>query len=134
MLILEDPLSSDFFERLFAVRAELSDSHLAYSASKRGVMRLVQRNALAWGKKGARLLSLSPSLVATPMSLNEERRNPIMKEMVANGPIGRRGKSEEVANVVSFITSEKASYMTGCDVVVDGGLHTLQPEARTAPG
>jgi NAD(P)-dependent dehydrogenase (short-subunit alcohol dehydrogenase family) len=61
------------------------------------------------------------------MSLNEEDRNPIMKEMAANGPIGRRGRPDEVANVVTFITSDKASYMTGCDVVVDGGLHTLQP-------
>ena len=132
MPILEDPLAADFFVRLFAVRSELEDPHLAYSASKRGVMRLVQRKALTWGKRGARLLSLSPSLVATPMSLNEEKRNPIMKEMVANGPIGRRGRPEEVANVVTFITSDKASYMTGCDVVVDGGLHTLQPPTRNS--
>jgi NAD(P)-dependent dehydrogenase (short-subunit alcohol dehydrogenase family) len=127
MAILEDPLAADFFDRLVEARPDLEDPHGAYSASKRGVMRLVQRKALPWGKKGARLLSLSPSLVATPMSMNEERRNPIMKEMVANGPIGRRGRPDEVANVVSFVVSDKASYMTGCDVVVDGGLHTLQP-------
>lgn len=127
MAVLENPLAADFFEKVFAVRPDLEDSHLAYSASKRGVMRLVQRQALPWGKKGARLLSVSPSLVATPMSLNEERHNPIMKQMAEAGPIGRRGRPEEVANVVSFITTDKASYMTGCDVVVDGGLHTLQP-------
>jgi NAD(P)-dependent dehydrogenase (short-subunit alcohol dehydrogenase family) len=127
MAVLEDPLADDFMERVFAVNPELERPHLAYSASKRGVMRVVQRWALPWGKKGARLLSVSPSLVATPMSLNEEDRNPIMKEMAANGPIGRRGRPDEVANVVTFITSDKASYMTGCDVVVDGGLHTLQP-------
>jgi NAD(P)-dependent dehydrogenase (short-subunit alcohol dehydrogenase family) len=131
MEVLEDPLASDFFETVLAVRPDLEDPHLAYSASKRGVMRLVQRKALAWGRKGARLLSVSPSLVATPMSLNEERRNPIMTEMAAQGPIGRRGRPEEVANVVSFITSGQASYMTGCDVVVDGGLHTLQPGRST---
>jgi NAD(P)-dependent dehydrogenase (short-subunit alcohol dehydrogenase family) len=132
MAVLEDPLADDFFEKLFALRPDLEDPHRAYSASKRGVMRLVQRRALAWGKKGARLLSVSPSLVATPMSLNEERRNPIMKEMAARGPIGRRGRPDEVANVVSFITSDKASYMTGCDVVVDGGLHTLQSGTSTS--
>jgi NAD(P)-dependent dehydrogenase (short-subunit alcohol dehydrogenase family) len=55
------------------------------------------------------------------------RRNPIMTEMAARGPIGRRGRPDEVANVVSVITSGQASYMAGCDVVVDGGLHTLQP-------
>jgi NAD(P)-dependent dehydrogenase (short-subunit alcohol dehydrogenase family) len=130
MAVLEEPLADDLFERLVSLRPELVDSHRAYSASKRGVMRLVERRALAWGRKGARLLSVSPSLVATPMSLGEEDRNPIMKEMAAQGPIGRRGRPEEVANVVSFITSELASYMTGCDVVVDGGLHTLQPGVR----
>ena len=130
MAVLEEPLVDDLFERLVSLRPELEDSHQAYSASKRGVMRLVQRRALAWGRKGARLLSVSPSLVATPMSLGEEERNPIMKEMAAQGPIGRRGRPEEVANVVSFITSELASYMTGCDVIVDGGLHTLQPGVR----
>lgn len=127
MALLEDPLADDFVARVLALRPELEEPHRAYSASKRGVMRLVQRQALAWGRRGARLLSVSPSLVATPMSLNEEDRNPIMREMAAQGPIGRRGRPDEVANVVSFITSDKASYMTGCDVVVDGGLHTLQP-------
>jgi NAD(P)-dependent dehydrogenase (short-subunit alcohol dehydrogenase family) len=139
MDVLEDPLADDFFERLAAVAPGTATSHVAYSASKRGVMRLVRRRAFAWGAKGARILSVSPSLVATPMSLNEEDRNPVMKKIAASSPIGRRGRPEEVANVISFIISPLASYMTGCDILVDGGIVLLDPvriaaEARMADG
>jgi NAD(P)-dependent dehydrogenase (short-subunit alcohol dehydrogenase family) len=73
------------------------------------------------------------------MSLNEEDRNPVMKKIAASSPIGRRGRPEEVANVISFITSPQASYMTGCDILVDGGVVLLDPvriaaEARMADG
>ena len=131
MAVLDDPLADDFFDRVFTVQPALTDPHLAYSASKRGVMRLVRRRALAWGRRGARLLSLSPSVVATPMSLNEEAKNPVMTEIIAASPAGRRGRPEEIANVVSFITSEQASYMTGTDVVVDGGLSTVPIPSRS---
>jgi NAD(P)-dependent dehydrogenase (short-subunit alcohol dehydrogenase family) len=132
MAVLEEPLAADFFERLEAVAPAVTTSHIAYSVSKRGVMQLVQRRAFAWGAKGARILSVSPSLVATPMSLNEEDRNPVMKNIAARSPIGRRGRPEEVANLVSFITSDKASYMTGCDILVDGGVRLLDPVRMAA--
>lgn len=139
MDVFEDPLADDFFERLEAVAPATTTSHVAYSVSKRGVMRLVKRRAFTWGAKGARILSVSPSLVATPMSLNEENRNPVMKQIAARSPIGRRGRPEEVANVISFITSPQASYMTGCDILVDGGIVLLDPvriaaEERMANG
>jgi len=127
MAVLEDPLAEDFFDRLTAIAPATETSHVAYSASKRGVMRLIRQRAFAWGKKGARILSVSPSLVATPMSLNEESRNPVMKKIAASSPIGRRGRPEEVANVISFLTSPLASYMTGCDILVDGGIALLDP-------
>jgi len=127
MEVLEDPLADDFFDRLAAIAPATATSHIAYSASKRGVMRLIRQRAFTWGKQGARILSVSPSLVATPMSLNEESRSPIMKKIAASSPIGRRGRPEEVANVISFLTSPLASYMTGCDILVDGGIVLLDP-------
>lgn len=127
MAVLEDPLADDFFDRLASVAPAAATSHVAYSVSKRGVMRLIRHRAFAWGAKGARILSVSPSLVATPMSLNEESRNPVMKKIAASSPIGRRGRPEEVANVISFLTSPLASYMTGCDILVDGGIVLLDP-------
>jgi NAD(P)-dependent dehydrogenase (short-subunit alcohol dehydrogenase family) len=127
MQVLENPLADDFFARFAEVAPALQSSHLAYSASKRGVMRLVRQRAFTWGAKGARLLSVSPSLVATPMSLNEESRSPVMKKIAASSPIGRRGRPEEVANVISFLTSPFASYMTGSDILVDGGVALLDP-------
>jgi NAD(P)-dependent dehydrogenase (short-subunit alcohol dehydrogenase family) len=75
---------------------------------------------------------VSPSLVATPMSLNEQDRNPVMADIAARSPIGRRGRAEEVANVVSFLTSDQASYMTGSDVLVDGGIVLLDPVRMAA--
>lgn len=132
MAVLADPLAPDLFERVERVAPQAASPHVAYSVSKRGVMRLVQSRAFAWGAAGARILSVSPSLVATPMSLNEEDRNPIMKDIAASSPIGRRGRAEEVANVVSFLTSDLASYMTGCDVLVDGGIVLLDPERMAA--
>jgi NAD(P)-dependent dehydrogenase (short-subunit alcohol dehydrogenase family) len=120
--VLIDPLAGDLYERVEALVPEVTSSHVAYSVSKRGVMVLVRSKAPLWGSKGARILSVSPSLVATPMSLGEEERNPVMKDIAKNSPVGRRGRPDEVANVVTFITSDLATYMTGSDVLVDGGI------------
>jgi NAD(P)-dependent dehydrogenase (short-subunit alcohol dehydrogenase family) len=49
--------------------------------------------------------------------------------MIKNCPLGRRGTPEEIANVISFLTSAGASYMTGSDVLVDGGMVTMLPAA-----
>jgi NAD(P)-dependent dehydrogenase (short-subunit alcohol dehydrogenase family) len=127
MAVLEDPLSGRFFESLRKLGVNLDDPVLAYSLSKRGVMRLVRRKTAAWGARGARILSLSPGINDTPMSRFDEQRHPIMAEIVKNCPLGRRGQPEEVANVVEFLTSERASFMTGSDVLVDGGMVATIP-------
>jgi NAD(P)-dependent dehydrogenase (short-subunit alcohol dehydrogenase family) len=132
MAVLEDPLADDFYERVEELAPDAVTPHVAYSISKRGVMRLVQRSAFGWGARGARIVSVSPSLVATPMSLNEQDKNPVMADIAARSPIGRRGRAEEVANVVSFLTSDQASYMTGSDVLVDGGIVLLDPVRMAA--
>jgi NAD(P)-dependent dehydrogenase (short-subunit alcohol dehydrogenase family) len=52
-----------------------------------------------------------------------------MQDIIKNSPLGRRGNPVEVANVVSFLVSDAASYMTGSDVLVDGGMVTVLPNA-----
>ena len=124
--VLENPLSPSFYDDLNQF-FDIEVPSLAYQASKRGVHRLVRRTAALWGQSGARVMSLSPGINDTPMNRTEEAKNPVMLDMIKACPLGRRGTPEEIANVVSFLTSDAASYMTGSDVLVDGGMASVLP-------
>jgi NAD(P)-dependent dehydrogenase (short-subunit alcohol dehydrogenase family) len=130
---LDDPLADGFFDRLVDAGVDLDDGLTCYGYSKLGVIRLVRRTAAAWGPRGGRILSLSPGVVETPMSLQEAERNEIMHDVVKATPSGRWGRAEEVAAVVDFLTSDAASFMTGSDVAVDGGMIAMARQAPPAP-
>jgi NAD(P)-dependent dehydrogenase (short-subunit alcohol dehydrogenase family) len=119
--VLDDPLSATFFDDLAAQGVDPDNPQLAYALSKRGVRRVVRRHAAAWGAKGARLLSLSPGIVDTGMGRLEATRQPMMAKMVESSALGRMGRAAEVAAVAAFLVSDAASFMTGTDVLVDGG-------------
>jgi NAD(P)-dependent dehydrogenase (short-subunit alcohol dehydrogenase family) len=119
--LLDQPLAPDFLERLapfFDGEVQIS----AYGLAKHGVVRLVGRESIDWGKVGARICSISPGTIDTPMGRQEFAEQPMMATMLEHTPLGRIGKPEEIAEVVAFLVSPAASYVTGCDLIVDGGV------------
>lgn len=121
--LLAEPLAPDLLDRLAALPgAPAGSSAAAYAFAKRAVRVLVARAAPAWGRRGARVVSVSPGMIATPMGLLEMEKQPAMKIMLERTPLARLGESEEIASVVAFLCSPAASFVTGCDLVVDGGV------------
>lgn len=118
--ILDAPQAPDFFDRLAAVGLA-DDPAIGYAISKRGVHRLVQRRARDWGAAGARLVSLSPGIIDTPMGRLEYDNQPVMADMVASSYLAREGDPAEIAAAVAFLVSDAASFITGTDLLVDGG-------------
>ena len=95
---------------------------LAYPLSKRAIIRLVAREATAFDERKARIVSISPGLIDTQMSRAEQAASPQMNAMLAKTPLGRFGIADEIASVAVFLCSPGASYVSGCDIRVDGGM------------
>lgn len=127
--LLDRPDSPTVLDDLEALGL-LDHPGIAYAVSKRGVVRLIERRARAWGAVGARLVSVSPGIVDTPMG-RLEAEDPIAAGLVSASALGRQGQADEVAAVVRFLASADASYVTGSDVLVDGGTVAAQ---RVASG
>lgn len=128
---LQNPSEPGAIDALVKVVQDKSD--LAYNFSKRGVHLLVKKYATEFGKKKARIVSISPGIIMTPMAQKAAADHPeqmeYMKQMT---PIGRNGEPDDIANAVSFLADDKASFITGTDLLVDGGLTIKLPEIAKA--
>ncbi|MCP1472425.1 NAD(P)-dependent dehydrogenase (short-subunit alcohol dehydrogenase family) [Sphingobium sp. OAS761] len=122
--VLRDRASSEDLpdELRGLVGAERADSNMAYQLSKFGLLMLARRRAKDWGTRGGRIVSLSPGLIATPMGAKEFANNPAKRRLFDLSPQKREGTMDEIADVVAFLASDKASFLSGTDILVDGGL------------
>ena len=93
----------------------------AYSLTKRAIIDLCERRAPVWGRKGARILSLSPGMIWTPMGRVEASKGDRAQALLDSAPLERWGTPMDIATTVEFLLSDAASYITGCDIRVDGG-------------
>jgi NAD(P)-dependent dehydrogenase (short-subunit alcohol dehydrogenase family) len=124
--MLDEPIGkADTPEAVASLTPYAPSAGAAYSISKRGVHLLVKREALAFGQRGARICSISPGIIDTPMARLEYEVEPSMKTMVETSPLPRMGRPEEVAAVAVFLCSPAASFVTGIDVLIDGGSMTV---------
>ena len=120
---LDDPLDPSMPDRLKdAVGESIADPGVAYAWAKRGVQRLARRVAVTWGPLGGRICSISPGMIDTPQGRQEADAQPAMAVLLEHTPLGREGTADELAAVVAFLVSDAASFLTGADVLVDGGV------------
>jgi NAD(P)-dependent dehydrogenase (short-subunit alcohol dehydrogenase family) len=91
-----------------------------YSASKGGVMQLTKSLAIAWASEGVRVNAVAPGFIVTPMT--DKHIDPVFRaNREARTPMGRWGQPQDIANAVLFLASERASFITGVILPVDGG-------------
>ncbi|MGH2362925.1 MAG: SDR family oxidoreductase, partial [bacterium] len=95
----------------------------AYVAAKHGVIGLTKTAALEYAKSNIRVNAVCPGVIHTAMVDKQLERNPAIGDaFIANTPLGRMGKPEEIAEAVLWLSSDAASFVTGTAIVLDGGF------------
>ena len=101
----------------------MRDTLHAYQMAKRCNEKRVMAEAVKWGARGARINSISPGIIVTPLAIDEFNgpRGASYKNMFAKCPAGRPGTADEVANAAELLMSDRGAFITGADLLIDGG-------------
>lgn len=101
----------------------IRDTLHAYQMAKRCNVKRVMAESVKWGGRGARINSISPGIIVTPLAVDEFNgpRGDFYKNMFAKCPAGRPGTANEVANVAELLMGAKGAFITGADFLIDGG-------------
>ena len=114
----------------------IKDTLHAYQMAKRCNEKRVMAESVKWGEKGARINSISPGIIVTPLAIDEFNgpRGDFYKNMFAKCPAGRPGTADEVANVAELLMSDKGAFITGSDFLIDGGATASYFYGPLSPG
>ena len=114
---------------------QITDPLRAYQVSKRGNALRVMAEAVRWGKRGARVNTISPGIICTPLAKDELNgpRGPGYRRMIDLSAAGRIGVPDEVANVAALLMGLDGAFITGSDFLIDGGVTAAYWFGELAP-
>ena len=114
---------------------QVTDPLRAYQLSKRGNSLRVMAEAVRWGKRGARINTISPGIIVTPLANDELRgpRGPGYRRMIEVSAAGRAGTPDEVGNVGALLMGADGAFITGSDFLMDGGVTAAYWFGELAP-
>lgn len=114
---------------------QVKDSLHAYQLSKRGNSLRVMAEAVRWGKRGARINTISPGIIITPLARDELSgpRGEGYRRMIELCPVGRAGTPDEVGGVAALLMGPEGAFITGSDVLMDGGVTASYRYGELAP-
>jgi NAD(P)-dependent dehydrogenase (short-subunit alcohol dehydrogenase family) len=116
--------AADLLKLPFLGKDVVRDSMQAYGIAKKANHLRVQAASLSWGERGARVNSISPGIIATPLAQHEmaSKSGPIYRAMIEASPAKRMASADEVASAAAFLMGPEASFITGSDLLMDGGV------------
>ena len=124
---IDEQLATTPTEELLALSVlqpeNIRDTLHAYQLAKRCNVKRVMYEAVRWGERGARVNSISPGIIVTPLAIDEFNgiRGDFYKNMFAKCPAGRPGTADEVAALAEVMLDSRGAFITGSDFLIDGG-------------
>ncbi|MEH7085825.1 SDR family oxidoreductase [Neobacillus drentensis] len=124
---IDEQLATTSTEELLSLEVlrpeNIKDTLHAYQMAKRCNVKRVMFESIRWGRKNARINSISPGIIVTPLAIEEFNgpRGEFYRNMFAKCPAGRPGTADEVANVAELLMMPQGAFITGADFLIDGG-------------